>query len=295
MRTRLDTLSAEVPDKVVTKKKRTRKPPLWHRIIFDDAMVALVRLLGHDGVRRSELPDKAKPLIEKFGRERLQEVADEIVEIIGDGNDEIARLTEQARKLAVQLIGRPRAENLAAGTANISETSSASSESTAIEPMTEARSMSTPIEAVMPTIAATLPAPPCETVSAKVPAEDSPATDQQQMDDDAQDWTNYETSCVADFLNQDGDFAGECFHLAEVCCHQAAQRESVNAGTQTESQVRILLLAEHLQSLVCEHNPFAVEDVSPFTELLEAALNQVDWQQLAESFLRRSANASETD
>ena len=70
-------------------------------------MVALVRLLGHDGMPLKELKDKAKPLIEKFGRERLQEAADELVEYVGDGDNAIVRLTEQARKFAIQLIGRP--------------------------------------------------------------------------------------------------------------------------------------------------------------------------------------------
>ncbi len=77
-------------------------------VVVDPQMVALVRLLGHEGMPLKEMRDKAKPLVEKFGRERLQEAADEIVETTGDGDDAIVRLTEQAQKLAIQLIGRLR-------------------------------------------------------------------------------------------------------------------------------------------------------------------------------------------
>ena len=115
------------------------------------------------------------------------------------------------------------------------------------------------------------------------------------MEDDSQDWTNYETSCVAAFLSQDREFTDECLHLAKTCCERAAHCESVSAGVQIEFQVRTQLLAAQLQCLVCEHNPLAGEDVSPFAELLEAAITQVDWQQLAESFLQRLADSSDAN
>src|SRR5436309_4039087 len=103
MNERRDPSSAEPVASSVGKRKHARKKPLCDRFIYDDAMVALVRLLGHEGVPRSEMRHKAKPLVEKFGRERLQEAADEIVETVGDGDDAIVGLTEQARKLAIQL------------------------------------------------------------------------------------------------------------------------------------------------------------------------------------------------
>ncbi len=251
-----DLPSADLAAASVGKRKRTKKKPLWCRIIYDDQMVALVRLLGHEGMPLKEMRDKAKPLVEKFGRERLQEAADEIVETTGDGDDAIVRLTEQAQKLAIQLIGRPRTE---------------SSPTTAIS-------------------IAVGPQPPAPIKSEAIPPasiKSSPTLAREQKEDGARDWANYETSCVAAFLCQDREFSDECLHLAKLCCDQAAHCESVTSGAQTEPQARTLLLADQLQRLVGEYNPLA-EDVSPFADLLEAALSNVDWHDLADSFLNRS-------
>ena len=290
-----DLSSADLATASVGKRKRTKKKPLWCRIIYDDQMVALVRLLGHAGMPLKEMRDKAKPLVEKFGRERLQEAADEIVETVGDGDDAIVRLTEQAQKLAIQLIGRPRTEN---STATADSTAAGSQppvriESETVPPTTEASSATTPCEAILsPSITASSSPPP----ASAVPIESSPTLARKQTEDGSRDWTNYVTSCVAAFLNGDRQFADECLHLAKQCCERAAHCESVTSGVQTESQARTLLLADQLQRLVCEYNPLAEEEVSPFSELLDAALSNVDWHDLADSFLNRlNRSAEESD
>ena len=104
MQNRIDAPSGDPTATNVGKRKRTKKKPLWRRINDEDPMVALVRLLGHEGLPVKDVPHKAESLIEKFGRERLQEAADELVEYVGDGDDAMVRLTEQARKFAIQLI-----------------------------------------------------------------------------------------------------------------------------------------------------------------------------------------------
>ena len=248
-------------------------------------MVALVRLLGRTGMPLKEMRDKAKPLVEKFGRERLQEAVDEIVETTGDEDDAIVRLTEQAQKLAIQLIGRPRTESSTAAADNIAAGSHppAHIESEAISPTTETNSATTLSEPnLSPSIAASSSPP---TASA-APIESSRTLAREQTEDGSREWTNYVTSCVADFLNGDRQFADECLHLAKQCCERAAHCESVTSGVQTETQARTLLLAEQLQRLVCEYNPLAEEEVSPFAELLDSALSNVDWHDLADSFLK---------
>lgn len=297
MKGRRDTSSANLAGEVVVKKKRTKKPPLWHRIIYDDAMVALVRLLGHEGILSSELPDKAKPLIDKFGRERLQAVADEIVEVIGNGDDEIAQLTEQARKLAIQLIGRPRAESSTAIADSLAahSPSSARNEPEGVPPSPETNSVTMPLGTKLPPSTMTLPA--IQTASAAASIESATTLAGEQLEVGSRNWVNYETSCVAAFLNGDDQFADECLHLAKLCCERAAHSESVTSRAQrTEPQARTLLLADQLQRFVCEYNPLAKEEVSPFTELLDAALSNVDWHDLADSFLNRlRCSAAESD
>lgn len=287
MNERRDLSSADLAAVSVGKRKRTKKKPLWCRIIYDDQMVALVRLLGHTGMPLKEMRDKAKPLVEKFGRERLQEAADEIVETVGDGDDAIVRLTEQAQKLAIQLIGRPRTESSTVTADGISAGSQSPvhNRSEDIQPTTESNSVTTPNEPnLSPSIAASSESP---MASAAAPIESSPTLAREQTENGSWEWTNYVTSCVAAFLNDDRQFADECLHLAKLCCERAAQCDSVTSGVQTESQAQTLLLADDLQRLVCEYNPLAEEDVSPFTELLEASLSNVDWHDLANSFLER--------
>ena len=290
-----DLSSADLAVASVGKRKRTKKKPLWCRIIYDVQMVALVRLLGHAGMPLKEMRDKAKPLVEKFGRERLQEAADEIVETIGDGDDAIVRLTEQAQKLAIQLIGRPRTESSTA-TADSLTTGSplpVRLESEAIPPTTETNSATTLCEPNLPPSIVASSASPTD--SAAAPIESPPTQTREQTEDGSWEWTNYVTSCVAAFLNDDRQFADECLHLGKQCCERAAHCESVTSGVQTESQARTLLLADQLQRLVCEYNPLAEEDVSPFSELLDSALSNVDWHDLADSFLKRLERSAEEE
>ena len=53
-------------------------------------MVAVVRLLGHEGMSFKELAQKSQSQIENFSKERLQEAADENVDVVGNGDAAIA-------------------------------------------------------------------------------------------------------------------------------------------------------------------------------------------------------------
>lgn len=289
---RPDSSSADLAAESVGKRKRAKKKPLWYRIIYEDQMVALVRLLGHEGLPYSELREKVKPLAEKFGRERLQKAADEIVEFVGDGDDATARLTEEAHKFAIQLLGRrPQsltvpASNIAAGTS-----SPVPSVSETIRPVPEIQSTTSGDPNRSPPRAAS-PVP--QTNSTSETNEPSPTPAPAPLENETRQWVTYETSCVASFLGQDHEFKDECLHLASLCCDEAARCESVASGVQTEPQARRLLLADQLQRLVSEYNPLA-EDDSPFADLLDAALSNVDWHDLADSFLKRLDEKSDED
>jgi hypothetical protein len=69
-------------------------------------MVALVRMFGHREVPIEEARGKVRELVERYGKETMLAASNEIVEQDGHGEVQIARLTERARTLAVQLIGR---------------------------------------------------------------------------------------------------------------------------------------------------------------------------------------------
>lgn len=291
MKEQRDTSSAEPVLENVRRKKRTKKQPLCHRIIFDDRMVAVVRLLGHEGMLHSEAPDKFQPLIEKFGRERLREVTDEIVEIVGDGDAAVAQLTEQARKLAIQLIGRPKDSNAAETAGTVSSTPPIiSTETKATAKTADSAPTRTTVEPVPNAAVRSSSVAPKNAAAETITTASTPAIE--KTADSTPEWTNDETSCIAAFLHGDCDFVGECLHLAKMCCERAAQEKSVTSGRQAEARVRTELLAVQLERLVREHDPLAEGNITPFSELMDIALGHVDWQQLAESFLTRDSDES---
>ena len=252
------------------KRKREKRPPLWWRITYEEHMVALVRLLGHEGLPLKDMPEKAKPLVEKFGRERLQEAADEITEYLGDGDDTVVRLTEQARKLAVHLIGPRRpADTVPTGDSGIPPLASMS---TPGQP--EADVSAIPEDAHKPEGAE---------------AESSETEDASHVEAEHRNWVNHETQCVYRFLMQDCDFIDECRHLAAVCRERAASSGDVESDAEGASNSETSLLAKELEQLVRGFNPLA-DDSTAFGELLEAALSSVDWYALSESVFERDGD-----
>lgn len=76
---------------------------------FKQHLTDLVRLFGNSEIPLPEAREKLKPLVDKYGKELMESAAEEIIFIDGSHDHAIARLTDDARKLAVQLIGRPPA------------------------------------------------------------------------------------------------------------------------------------------------------------------------------------------
>lgn len=103
--------TTETPQPSTTYKPEGQNEPLWWRILSQEHMVALVRMFGHRELSIEEARTQMKELVERYGKEIMVAAAEEIVEQDGRGKVQIARLTERARNLAVQLIGRaPQAE-----------------------------------------------------------------------------------------------------------------------------------------------------------------------------------------
>ena len=83
------------------------KQPLYIRLYFQDHMIELVRLFGYESLPISEAQEQLKSLTEKYGEEVLRAATDEIIEIDTSNDPYVARLTEYARKLSVEILGRP--------------------------------------------------------------------------------------------------------------------------------------------------------------------------------------------
>src|SRR5437879_2639861 len=81
------------------------KTPLYIRLYFQAAYYELVRTIGYAGLPMPEAQQKIKPLAEKYGKEKLANIAEELVRIDGSTNPPTARLKDNVRKLSHQLLG----------------------------------------------------------------------------------------------------------------------------------------------------------------------------------------------
>ncbi len=84
-----------------------RVRPLYIRMYTQPHLVALVRLLGYRGLPVPEAKERLRALSAEYGKERMQAAARELVEIDRAQDPPVARLTEEVRRLAWQLLGPP--------------------------------------------------------------------------------------------------------------------------------------------------------------------------------------------
>lgn len=79
---------------------------------FDPALTDVVRLIG-EGRLEEEARAEFKELIAKYGEARMKAAAAEIAERVPGSEPSVVRLTAEARRLAIGLIGRPKEPEMA--------------------------------------------------------------------------------------------------------------------------------------------------------------------------------------
>lgn len=91
-------------------------------------------------------------------------------------------------------------------------------------------------------------------------------------------WTNYETWNVKLWLdNEQGTY-----ELQKEMVRQSRQTPKVDVWTKEETTR--FTLADLLKDFVEENNPLA-NDASMYSDLMSAALSEVNWQEIADSIL----------
>ncbi len=94
-------------------------------------------------------------------------------------------------------------------------------------------------------------------------------------------WKNYETWCVSLWLDYDQGSYNDCREQAQSAWDDATPGQY---DWQTREQQATYALAESLKDTVEESNPLN-DSASLFSDLLSAALSEVDWQEIAEHYL----------
>ena len=95
---------------------------------------------------------------------------------------------------------------------------------------------------------------------------------------------NYESWCMTRWLANDEEMSRQCRELAAIACDAALESSLVFDGIWTTAEASRNLLADALREFVGEFNPVA-DQSSVFADLMDAALDKVDWHELAGSLL----------
>jgi len=82
-----------------------RRHPLSVRIYFEPHLTAMVRLIGYETYPLEEGRARLRPLVERYGRDRVNSAAQEAL----DMRHGVIRLNAKVRRAAWQLLGPPPA------------------------------------------------------------------------------------------------------------------------------------------------------------------------------------------
>src|SRR5437016_5933979 len=82
-----------------------KRKPLYLRLYFQSHLTEVVQLLGYDDMPFEVCRERLKPLIKKYGEEKIADACEELLEIDSDKQAHVARLKADVSKLAFQLLG----------------------------------------------------------------------------------------------------------------------------------------------------------------------------------------------
>ena len=86
---------------------KRQQEPLYIRMYYQEHLTELVRLFGYREIPADDALKMVQPLIEKYGRPKMMEATKEIVLVDCSRDPPMTRLTDHARKLAIQILGSP--------------------------------------------------------------------------------------------------------------------------------------------------------------------------------------------
>jgi len=102
-------------------------------------------------------------------------------------------------------------------------------------------------------------------------------------------WSNYETWAVNLWLTNEQGIYNFCRGLARRAVRDAPECEQVREGIWTVEVAKKFLLADQLKSSVEDMNPLT-DKASMFTDLLNAAISEVNWDEIATALLDDTAD-----
>ena len=81
--------------------------PLWHRLYFQRHLTELVRAVGYEQVPAPAMRERLEPLTARYGRHAMRAAMEELLDLDATAEPALYRLSDQTRRLAIQILGRP--------------------------------------------------------------------------------------------------------------------------------------------------------------------------------------------
>lgn len=95
-------------------------------------------------------------------------------------------------------------------------------------------------------------------------------------------WTNYETWAVNLWLDNERGSHDSMIEEAKRCLEECERPETRSYSSQTKEEAATIMMSDILKS---EHEEGMPEVDGVYADLLNAALSEVDWYEIAEHFI----------
>lgn len=100
-------------------------------------------------------------------------------------------------------------------------------------------------------------------------------------------YSNYETWCVSLWIDNEEPSYRYWRSVAEECKEEAPTCRQVRDGYWEEDRAAVFLLEDRLKEEISDSNPL-IEQANMWADLLNAALSEVDWREIAENMLEEN-------
>ena len=259
----------------VSEEGITFKPdrPLALRLYSCPNLVALVRLFGDRELTSKEAEPDLKPLYEQFGKERILNACEELLDDRSTGKTVVFRLKRDVRQWAVQILGPvPSSSGVSRAVAAAASVPQSSADPIAVPPPAPPR---TKVET-----AASPPSSPNDPPLADETIRDVPETPETPP----QGIENFETFLIHFWLTGSEELCEYCMGLVEQIREDVPLCEEVTEqGWSVEAAVTHYV-AKDLHAFV-EQEALASQTDQRHADFTRQMLNRIDWRELAESFL----------
>lgn len=249
--------------------------PLALRLYACPHLVALVRLFGDRELSSKEAEPDLKPLYEQFGKERILNACEELLDDRRNGKTVVFRLKRDVRQLAVQILGPvPSTSGVSPAVAAAASVPQSSADPIAVPPPASPLTNTKEETAVSP------PSPPNDHAVVDETTRDVPETPETPQ----QAISNFETFLIHFWLTGSEELCEYCMGLVEQVREDAPLCEEVTEqGWSVEAAVTHYV-ATDLRAFV-EQEALASRTDQMHADHTRQMLDRVDWRELAESFL----------